>query len=133
MSGLVRRARRGAAPAAKRVLFGLGAYGVIRSIRPSRKLAILRYHAVCGPEGHAYAEPAICVSPEAFDAHVAYLTSRYRVLPLPAAVHALRHGTRCRPTPWRSPSTTGMQTTWRRRACCTGTEPRQPSTSRRAA
>jgi peptidoglycan/xylan/chitin deacetylase (PgdA/CDA1 family) len=90
MAGLVRRMRSGAAPAAKRVLFGLGAYGALRTLRPSRGLAILRYHAICGPVGHAYADPSICVTPSAFEQHVAYLTSRYRVLPLPAAVHAIR-------------------------------------------
>jgi peptidoglycan/xylan/chitin deacetylase (PgdA/CDA1 family) len=86
------RLRRDAAPATKRWLFHTGAYSAIRRLRPSRGLAILRYHAVCGPEGYAYAEPGICVSPAAFEEHVAYLTSRYRVLPLPEAVRFLREG-----------------------------------------
>jgi len=89
---LLSRLRRDAAPAAKRWLFRAGAYSAIRTFRPNRGLAILRYHAICGPEGHAYAEPLICVSPFAFEAHVAYLTSRYRVLPLPEAVRVLREG-----------------------------------------
>lgn len=89
---MLRRLRRDAAPAAKRLLFDVGAYDVVRRVRPSRALAILRYHAICGSEGHAYAEPGICVTPRAFDEHVAYLASRYRVLPLPEAVRYLREG-----------------------------------------
>jgi peptidoglycan/xylan/chitin deacetylase (PgdA/CDA1 family) len=91
--GWLRRLRHDAAPAAKRLLFGLGAYDAVRKVRPSRELAILRYHAVCGVEGHVYAEPAICVTPDAFERHAAYLASRYRVMPLPEAVRCLREGT----------------------------------------
>ena len=91
--GLLRRLRREAAPAAKRLLFGVGAYTALRTIRPSSGLAILRYHAVCGPEGSEYAEPAICVTPAAFEQHVAYLTSNYRVIPLPEAVRLMRDRT----------------------------------------
>jgi peptidoglycan/xylan/chitin deacetylase (PgdA/CDA1 family) len=88
--GAMRRIRRGAAPVAKRVLFGIGAYGAVRSVRPSRGLAILRYHAVCGPEGDAYAESGIRVTPASFEQHVAYLTSRYHVMSLPEAARCLR-------------------------------------------
>ena len=91
-ASFLRRVRRGAAPAAKRALFTTGAYGVLRRARPSRSLAILRYHAICGPEGDAYAEPGICVTPASFERHVAYLASRYRVLPLPEAASYLRSG-----------------------------------------
>jgi peptidoglycan/xylan/chitin deacetylase (PgdA/CDA1 family) len=90
--GLLARLRRDAAPAAKRLLFHSGAYSALRTLRPSRGLAILRYHAVCGTEGYGYAEPGICVSPAAFERHVAYLTSEYRVLSLPEAVAYLRQG-----------------------------------------
>jgi peptidoglycan/xylan/chitin deacetylase (PgdA/CDA1 family) len=86
----LRALRRAAAPAAKTLLLRSGAFGAIRRIAPSRKLAILRYHAICGPEGFAYASPGICVSPSAFESHVRYLASRYRVLPLPVAAAALR-------------------------------------------
>lgn len=86
------RLRRDAAPATKRLLFRSGAYSAIRALRPSRGLAILRYHAVCGPEGYAYADPSICISPGAFEQHVAYLASSYRVLSLPEAVRFLRDG-----------------------------------------
>lgn len=89
---LVSRLRREAAPAARRWLFHAGACSAIRTLAPSRGLAILRYHAVCGPEGDAYAEPGICVTPAAFEEQVAYLMSRYRVLPLPEAVRFLRAG-----------------------------------------
>jgi peptidoglycan/xylan/chitin deacetylase (PgdA/CDA1 family) len=89
---MLRELRRRVAPAAKRALFGAGAYGAVRRLRPSRGLAILRYHAICGPEGYEYAEPSICVSPEAFEQHVAYLTANYAVLPLPEAVERLRTG-----------------------------------------
>lgn len=95
-TGLIRRWRSEAAPVAKRLLFGVGACGVLRALRPGRGLAILRYHAVCGPEGSEYAEPAICVTPAAFEQHVAYLTSHYCVVPLPEAVRLIRDG---RPLP----------------------------------
>ena len=90
--GLLRRLRRDAAPAGKRLLFGMGAFDVVRRVRPSRGLAILRYHAVCGDEGHSYADPGICVTPAGFERHVAYLASRYRVLPLPEAASYIRAG-----------------------------------------
>lgn len=89
---LLRRLRQGVAPAGKRILFGVGAYAALRLLRPNRGLAILRYHAICGPEGYAYAEPGICISPAAFEAHVAYLAARYHVMPLPEAVARLNHG-----------------------------------------
>lgn len=82
--------RSNARPAVKSLLFGSGFYSTFRRVLPSRRLAILRYHAICGAEGHGYAEPGICVSPSAFEAHVAYLTSHYRVLSLPEAVRFIR-------------------------------------------
>lgn len=87
-----RQLRRACAPAAKTVLYRAGATTILRRVRRDRAFAILRYHAVCGPEGHAYAEPGICLSPSAFERHVAYLTSEYRVLPLPEVVDTLRKG-----------------------------------------
>lgn len=95
MSGparLSRSVRSRLAPAAKALLFRSGALGALRALRPSDRLAILRYHAICGPEGDAYAEPGICVTPAAFERHVAYLSSNYRVLSLPDAVACLRDG-----------------------------------------
>ena len=86
------RFRRNAAPRAKRLLFNVGAYGAVRRLRPHSGLAILRYHAICGPEGEAYAEPGICISPTAFERHIAYVKTRYRVLSLPDAVAGLRAG-----------------------------------------
>lgn len=86
------RFRRRLAPAAKTLLLRAGGYRALRTLAPSRQIAILRYHAVCGPEGYAYADPSICVTPAAFDAQVAYLSSQYHVVPLPEAVDCIRHG-----------------------------------------
>lgn len=86
----LQRLRRAVAPAAKTMLFRTGVYGLIRRTRPNQRVAILRYHAVCGPEGYEYADPHICVSVDAFRAHVEYLTSHYAVISLDDAVKALR-------------------------------------------
>jgi len=85
-----RRLRRAAVPVAKTVAHRIGAYRALRRWRPNRDVAILRYHAICGPEGYPYADPHLCVSPAAFERHVAYLTANYHVLPLPEAVARLR-------------------------------------------
>jgi peptidoglycan/xylan/chitin deacetylase (PgdA/CDA1 family) len=53
---------------------------------------VLRYHAICGPDGYRYASPGICISPEAFERHVAYLRASYDVVSLPAAIRMLREG-----------------------------------------
>ena len=90
--GLYRRLRSRIAPGTKAALLRGGVFRLVRAVAPSRQLAILRYHAICGPEGHRYASPEICISPAAFEDHVRYLASRYRVLPLPEAVAALRSG-----------------------------------------
>jgi peptidoglycan/xylan/chitin deacetylase (PgdA/CDA1 family) len=94
-SGLMipsRSLRSDAAPRAKSLLLGSGFYSLLRTMAPSRRLAILRYHAICQRDA-GYAEPGICVSPAAFEQHVAYLAAHYHVLPLPDAVAALRRGT----------------------------------------
>jgi peptidoglycan/xylan/chitin deacetylase (PgdA/CDA1 family) len=80
------------APTAKTALFRLGTYAALRRISPSRHAAILRYHAVCGPEGHRYASPAICVAPDVFEQQVAYIAAHYRVLPLDDVVGAMQAG-----------------------------------------
>lgn len=89
MENIYRSIRRGVAPVAKSLLFKSGALGALRAARPSDRLAILRYHAIC-PHDAGYASPDICVSPEAFERHVAYLARRYRVLRLSDAVRDLR-------------------------------------------
>jgi peptidoglycan/xylan/chitin deacetylase (PgdA/CDA1 family) len=71
----------------------VGAFTALRTVAPNRGLAILRYHAICGAEGYSYADPQICVTPENFERHVAYLTSRYRIVRLEEAVPALKAGT----------------------------------------
>jgi peptidoglycan/xylan/chitin deacetylase (PgdA/CDA1 family) len=91
MSALV-AIRAGAAPRVKSWLFGSPFYSVFRRVLPSRRLAILRYHAVCSPDA-GYADPGISVSPAAFERHMAYLAAHYAVLPLPQAVAALKRGT----------------------------------------
>ena len=90
VSAAPRGLRSQVAPAAKSALLHLGAYAALRTLLPSRRVAILRYHAVCGEEGAAYAEPGICVSPAAFEQHVKYLAENYSVLPLPEIVKRLR-------------------------------------------
>lgn len=85
----LRGLRAAAAPLAKSALLRLGGYAAMRRVRPSRQLAILRYHAICGHEGYDYADPYICVTPANFEQHIAYLTRAYHVLPLPDAVQAL--------------------------------------------
>ena len=87
-----RRLRRSVAPAAKSLLFRAGVSGALRRFAPSRHVAILRYHAVCGVEGHDYADPSICITPQAFRRHVAHLAAHYRVLPLPEIASALSAG-----------------------------------------
>ena len=78
-----------AAPLAKTALLRMGGYAALRRVRPSRDVAILRYHAICGPEGYEYADPQICITPENFERHVAYLTSAYQVLRLDEIVRRL--------------------------------------------
>jgi peptidoglycan/xylan/chitin deacetylase (PgdA/CDA1 family) len=88
----LRRVRSTVARVAKTWMLRGGVMGALRTVRPSRKLGVLRYHAICGPEGFGYADPSICISAEAFERHVQYLVGHYRVLDLPAAVSVLRRG-----------------------------------------
>jgi peptidoglycan/xylan/chitin deacetylase (PgdA/CDA1 family) len=87
--GPLRRLRAAAAPLAKTALLRIGGYAALRRVLPSQQVAILRYHAICGPEGYYYADPSICIAPENFERHVAYLTRNYSVLRLEDAVRAL--------------------------------------------
>jgi peptidoglycan/xylan/chitin deacetylase (PgdA/CDA1 family) len=89
--GSVRTLRAAAAPLAKTWLLRAGGYAMLRKLAPSRRIAILRYHAICDDAGFAYASPSICISPEAFEAQVRYLAAHYSVLPLPEIVERLRH------------------------------------------
>jgi peptidoglycan/xylan/chitin deacetylase (PgdA/CDA1 family) len=90
IADLYRSIRTGLAPAAKSLLFKTGALSALRAARPSDKLAILRYHAICEADGYAYASPGICISPSAFEQHVKYLSASYNVVSLPDAVRSLR-------------------------------------------
>lgn len=92
LTGVCRSLRSAMAPATKTLLLRSGALGALRGLRPSPRLAILRYHAICGPEGYRYASPGICVSPSAFERHVSYLKTHYAVISLPAAIEALGQG-----------------------------------------
>lgn len=87
--GVYQSVRSAAAPAAKTVLMKSGFYSALRKVSPSHKVAILRYHAICDAQA-GYAEPSICVSPAAFEKHVACLSANYSVLPLPEVVDAWR-------------------------------------------
>jgi peptidoglycan/xylan/chitin deacetylase (PgdA/CDA1 family) len=89
---MFRSLRSGAAPLVKTALLRTGGYAALRRLSPSRSVAILRYHAICGDEGHAYADPLICITPAAFEAHVRYLAKNYSVLPMPDVVSSLRAG-----------------------------------------
>lgn len=91
-TGRLRQLRGALAPGAKTLLLRGGVYGAVRRLAPSRHAAILRYHAICGPEGHRYADPSICITPAAFRRHVDYLATAYRVLPLPEIATTLRAG-----------------------------------------
>jgi peptidoglycan/xylan/chitin deacetylase (PgdA/CDA1 family) len=89
---MYRHVRRGLAPAAKTILLRTGVLRAVRTLAPSRKLAILRYHAVCGPEGYNYASADICVTPAAFERHARYLAANHAVVALPDAVARLTSG-----------------------------------------
>ena len=91
-AGPLRRARSQMAPLVKTTLLNSGGYTLLRRLVPSRRIAILRYHAICGADGYAYADPTICISPDKFEAHVAYFAAHYAVLPLPEIVARVREG-----------------------------------------
>ncbi len=92
-----RRVRAASSAKAKTMLLRSRVFDAIRWMRPSAELAILRYHAICGQEGYRYADPGICVSPEAFERHLAYLNDHYEVVSLPDAVRDMREGRRLPP------------------------------------
>jgi peptidoglycan/xylan/chitin deacetylase (PgdA/CDA1 family) len=91
-AGLLRHARAGVAPLAKTLMLQSGAFTAFRRALPSRSLAILRYHAICGAEGYGYADPQICITAAAFERHVAYLSRHYAVLRLDDAVARIAAG-----------------------------------------
>jgi len=88
----LRTLRGAAAPFAKAALLRTGGYAALRRLLPSRNAAILRYHAICDEAGYAYADPSICISPAAFEAHVRYLAANYSVMRLDEIVRRLATG-----------------------------------------
>jgi peptidoglycan/xylan/chitin deacetylase (PgdA/CDA1 family) len=59
-----------------------------------RRVLVLRYHALGRPEDvAAYASPGISVTPDRFEEQVAFLTSRYDVIDLDAALARVRGDT----------------------------------------
>jgi peptidoglycan/xylan/chitin deacetylase (PgdA/CDA1 family) len=84
--GALRALRSSVASAAKTALFHTGSCAILRRLAPSRRVGILRYHAICDERGYDYASPTICISPDAFRAHVEYLAAHYQVLPLDEVV-----------------------------------------------
>jgi peptidoglycan/xylan/chitin deacetylase (PgdA/CDA1 family) len=90
---VLKRIRSTVAPMAKTALLRTGACAAVRTMAPSRSIAILRYHAICNDDGYAYADPYICISPAAFERHVAYLAAHYNVMRLEDVAAWLRAGT----------------------------------------
>lgn len=80
----------------KKMLLRAGVYGVIRTLFPNRKAAILRYHALAAPQDNFYTSPAIALSPAEFEQQVKYFARKYRVISLDEIVDCLRQN---RPLP----------------------------------
>lgn len=89
---MLKQLRASLAPALKSALLHGGGYAAVRTLAPSRQIAILRYHAICGAEGYHYADPYICITPANFEAHVRYLAAKYNVMRLEEAVDRMRAG-----------------------------------------
>ena len=73
----------------KALLLHAGFFGLLRRLRPNRRVAILRYHAVVEAPGNYYASPSICISKNDFERHVRYFAKKYRVLSLDEVITAL--------------------------------------------
>lgn len=91
-AGRLRALRARMAPTIKTMLLRTGGYAAVRALAPSRQVAILRYHAICGPEGYVYADPYICISREAFETHVRYLAANYTIMRLEETARYLASG-----------------------------------------
>ena len=89
---MLKHLRAAVAPLAKTALLHTGACATVRALAPSRSIAILRYHAICNEDGYAYADPYICISPQAFERHVRYLAAHYNVMRLEEVAARLRTG-----------------------------------------
>lgn len=73
----------------KAAMFYGGGFALLRWLRPNRKVAILRYHAVVDANND-YVSPAICLSLAQFERHVKYFARAYNIISLDEAVQALR-------------------------------------------
>lgn len=75
----------------KNALFRAGFFTLCQKLRHPRTVAILRYHAIVDPADNYYASPSICISPEQFEAQVAYLSARHNVISLDTVVECLQN------------------------------------------
>jgi len=76
----------------KALLFYMGLFAVLRIFFPSRKVAILCYHAVVDDNDNNYTAKTISISKAAFESHVRYFAAKYNVISLDEAIEALRTG-----------------------------------------
>lgn len=77
--------------AVKRLFLKSGVYEFLRRLMPNPAVAILRYHAVVNQENNFYTSPSIALPPQAFENHVKYFTTKYKILSLDQVVDHLRH------------------------------------------
>ncbi len=74
----------------KIILFYSGFFALLRRLKPNRKIAILRYHAVVERRKNDYTSPSISISPRQFEKHVRYFSRNYNIISLDRAVELLR-------------------------------------------
>ena len=91
MSGGGASPRRGAAWAAKRVLFHSGLLALARQLRRDRAV-VLRYHAITDTPEVDYAAPDICMPVTAFRLQMAFVKRAYRPIGFDTLVTALAGG-----------------------------------------
>ena len=75
----------------KNTLFRTGFFALCQKVFSRRSVAILRYHAIVEPDNNYYASPSICITPDQFEAQVAYLSANYHVIALDTVVDCLEH------------------------------------------
>jgi peptidoglycan/xylan/chitin deacetylase (PgdA/CDA1 family) len=87
-----RAPRRVGAWAAKRMAYSGGVLRLARRARRRDRAIVLRYHAVTGGAGVAYAAPEICMPVDAFRLQMTFVRRAYRVVALDELIDALRDG-----------------------------------------